>query len=91
MGFYDRVIQQNQAVYPPPDFVYPMLYNLLGQWQCPPQWLQSPPHCKDFPFFLSRTILLIASPTAAATRANVTTVPTLISIPCLSLNPSFLR
>lgn len=47
----------------------------MPQWQCPLQCEQSAPHCRDFPFFLSRTMLLIANATAAAKRSPTMMVP----------------
>lgn len=48
--------------------------ELLTQWH-PLHLLQSPPHCSNFPFFLSRTMLRTASPAAAANTAAVIKVP----------------
>lgn len=54
-------------------------------WQHPPQWLQSCPHCKDFPAFLSLTMLRMASPTPPASKRSTTAVPIIPAPPFLML------
>ena len=54
---------------------FPFLLYLHCHPQCPPQFLQSPPHCKDFPFFLFRIMLQITRTTIPATTIPTTTVP----------------
>ena len=50
-----------------------MLY--FPQWH--PQCLHSPPHCRDFPFFLSRTILRTTNATTITNTNPTITVPIL--------------
>lgn len=57
----------------------------MCQWH-PLHLLQSPPHCSDLPFFLSRTMLRTAMPTTASSITNVIVVPT--SIPPFKM-PAF--
>ena len=47
--------------------------------QCPPQFLQSPPH-RDFPFFLSRSNALTLRTTQPITTIPATAVPNIVSI-----------
>jgi len=44
-------------------------------WQCPPQYLQSPPHWMDFPFLLSLTIDRMTNATTTANAAPTKNVP----------------
>lgn len=53
----------------------PHIYRSFDQWQPPLQFLQSQPHCRDFPRLLSRTILLTASMTPITTTVSTIAVP----------------
>lgn len=54
---------------------FPFKEIFPNQWQPPLQFLQSQPHCRDFPCFLSRIILLTASMTPITTTVSTIAVP----------------
>lgn len=70
-----------QAFYPASTCVpaFPAVFSILLPLlpQQPPQCSQLQPHWRDFPFFLSRIILLTASPTSNINTANTIIVPIL--------------
>lgn len=63
-----------------------MTPELLKSYCClcphpPAQFLQSQPHCRDFPLFLSITIFLITNPTIQIKIPAVINVPITASLP----------
>ena len=59
--------------------IYIFLIKQGCQLQCLPQFLQLPPHCSDFPAFLSRIILRIINTTMINNTMPVMSVPIIIS------------